>query len=197
MHTFIKTLSTRLSNPGVAHRSQMVFDQAMARGKYRWGRKAKLTAGAAVAVALRESHKSDSLRDISVSIFLASSVVRPTHLFVYSSFRFLDPPRRLPHLTFPRIRVRNHPSSTRCHIFRPERPSRGATYPSRSIASNFRYNLTQILNLSNQIPRAPFHTRNEDRPFPRLADHTTRIAITSPNAIHSLCNPGAFSRRRT
>lgn len=37
----------------------------MAKGHYRWGRKAKLTAGASIAITLREAHKSDSLRDIA------------------------------------------------------------------------------------------------------------------------------------
>jgi transcription factor IIIB subunit 2 len=40
----------------------------MAAGRYRWGRKAKLTAAASVAVALRESRRSDSLRDIAFLI---------------------------------------------------------------------------------------------------------------------------------
>ncbi|KAI0350082.1 hypothetical protein OH77DRAFT_1593777 [Trametes cingulata] len=65
MHEFIRTLSTRLSNPGITSRAQGIFDQAMTRGHYRWGRRAKLTAGAALAIALRESHKSDSIRDIA------------------------------------------------------------------------------------------------------------------------------------
>ncbi|TBU29028.1 hypothetical protein BD311DRAFT_693598 [Dichomitus squalens] len=65
MHEFIRTIATRLSNPGLTTRAQGVFDQAMRLGEYRWGRKAKLTAGAALAIALRESHKSDSIRDIA------------------------------------------------------------------------------------------------------------------------------------
>ncbi|KAI0373328.1 hypothetical protein BV20DRAFT_805741 [Pilatotrama ljubarskyi] len=65
MHEFIRTLATRLSNPGITSRAQGIFDQAMRRGQYRWGRRAKLTAGAALAIALRESHKSDSIRDIA------------------------------------------------------------------------------------------------------------------------------------
>jgi transcription factor IIIB 90 kDa subunit len=52
----------------VSSRAKTIFDQAMSKGHHRWGRKAKLTAGASVAVALRESHKSESLRDIAVSI---------------------------------------------------------------------------------------------------------------------------------
>ncbi|RPD59131.1 hypothetical protein L226DRAFT_553616 [Lentinus tigrinus ALCF2SS1-7] len=65
MHEFIRTLTTRLGNPGATTRAQGIFDQAMRVGQYRWGRKAKLTAGAALAISLRESHKSDSIRDIA------------------------------------------------------------------------------------------------------------------------------------
>ncbi|KAL1947434.1 hypothetical protein VTO73DRAFT_14395 [Trametes versicolor] len=65
MHEFIRTIATRQSNPGITSRAQGIFDRAMRRGHYRWGRRAKLTAGAALAIALRESHKSDSIRDIA------------------------------------------------------------------------------------------------------------------------------------
>ena len=69
MHQYIQTLATRLSIPGITQRAQGIFDQAMRIGQYRWGRRAKLTAGAALAIALRESKKNDSLRDIAVSIY--------------------------------------------------------------------------------------------------------------------------------
>ncbi|KAM5542568.1 hypothetical protein V8D89_003529 [Ganoderma adspersum] len=65
MHEFIRVLATRVSSPGLTPRAQGIFDQAMRLGKYRWGRKARLTAGAALAIALRESRKSDYLRDIA------------------------------------------------------------------------------------------------------------------------------------
>ncbi|KAI6005469.1 hypothetical protein EDD15DRAFT_2525625 [Pisolithus albus] len=65
MSTFINSVLTRLNNSGLSPRAQAIFAQAMAAGGYRWGRKAKLTAGACIAIALRESHKSDSLRDIA------------------------------------------------------------------------------------------------------------------------------------
>jgi transcription factor IIIB subunit 2 len=81
MHAFIRTLSRQLESPGISTRAQTLFDQAMSTGNPRWGRKAKLTAGACVAIALRESHKSDSLRDISVSIiFLLMSFDQHTRL---------------------------------------------------------------------------------------------------------------------
>ena len=66
-HQFIRTILVRLSNPGAAARAQSIFDQAMLRAQYRWGRKTQLAAGAAIAIALRESHKSDSINDIAVS----------------------------------------------------------------------------------------------------------------------------------
>ncbi|PIL30498.1 hypothetical protein GSI_07198 [Ganoderma sinense ZZ0214-1] len=65
MHDFIRVLATRVSNPGLTPRAQGIFDQAMRLGKYRWGHKARLTAGAALAISLRESRKSDYLRDIA------------------------------------------------------------------------------------------------------------------------------------
>jgi len=66
-YTFITSLCNRLSYPGLASRAQTLFSQAMSKGQFRWGRKAKLTAGASVSIAARESRKSVSLRDISVS----------------------------------------------------------------------------------------------------------------------------------
>ncbi|KAH8102866.1 hypothetical protein BXZ70DRAFT_926915 [Cristinia sonorae] len=65
MHEFIRSVTMKLSNPGVAGRAQHIFDSSMQRGRYRWGRKAKLTAGASVAIALREASKADSIRDIA------------------------------------------------------------------------------------------------------------------------------------
>ncbi len=73
MHDFIRTLAMRLGSPGATARAQGIFDQAMRVGQYRWGRKAKLTAGAALAISFRESHKSDSIRDIAVSIPFSNS----------------------------------------------------------------------------------------------------------------------------
>lgn len=72
MHEFIRTLSGRLGNPSLASRAQTIFDQALSTGGFRWGRKAKLFAGASLAISLREANKSDSLRDIAVSQIIFS-----------------------------------------------------------------------------------------------------------------------------
>lgn len=79
MNTFISSILSRLNNPGLSPRVEAIFTQAMARGNYRWGRKAKLTAGASIAIALREAHKSDSLRDIA--FFLDESPVSLARTF--------------------------------------------------------------------------------------------------------------------
>lgn len=65
MSTFISSVLSRLNNPGLSPRAEAIFTQAMTKGHYRWGRKARLTAGASIAITLREAHKSDSLRDIA------------------------------------------------------------------------------------------------------------------------------------
>ena len=68
MQDFIKTISCKLANPGLTPRAVAIFTQAMNTGQYHWGREAKLTAAASVAIALRELHKPDSIRDISFLI---------------------------------------------------------------------------------------------------------------------------------
>ncbi|KAH9842545.1 uncharacterized protein C8Q71DRAFT_208109 [Rhodofomes roseus] len=65
IYEFIQTLAMRLSARGATERAQILFDQAMARERFRWGRQSKRMAGAALAVALRESKRNDALRDIA------------------------------------------------------------------------------------------------------------------------------------
>lgn len=79
MRTFISSVLSRLNNPGLSPRAEAIFTQAMAKGNYRWGRKAKRTAGASIAITLREAHKSDSLRDIA--FFLDDSPVSLARAF--------------------------------------------------------------------------------------------------------------------
>lgn len=66
MHRSIQSLLSTLHHPGLTPRATNVFDLAMAAGKFRWGIKASLVSGAAIAVALRESEKSETLGDIAV-----------------------------------------------------------------------------------------------------------------------------------
>ncbi|KAK0459588.1 uncharacterized protein EV420DRAFT_1641793 [Desarmillaria tabescens] len=62
---FINSLANILSVPTLSSRATTLFTQAMAAGNFRWGRKAKLVAGACLSIALRESKRPDFLRDIA------------------------------------------------------------------------------------------------------------------------------------
>lgn len=65
MQEFIRSICSRLSSPGIIPRAVTLFTRAMTQGRYRWGRKAKLTAGASISISLRELRKADSLLDIA------------------------------------------------------------------------------------------------------------------------------------
>lgn len=65
MHEFIKSVTSSLNLTGLSPRAATLFTQAMTTGQYRWGRKARLVAGACIAIALREVKRPDSLHDIA------------------------------------------------------------------------------------------------------------------------------------
>ena len=67
LHESIRTLAVRLAHPGIAPRAQALFDLALHRASLRWGRPAKLAAGAAVLFALREAGCPDATPDLAVS----------------------------------------------------------------------------------------------------------------------------------
>ncbi|KAG5647164.1 hypothetical protein DXG03_001119 [Asterophora parasitica] len=65
MAGFVSSLAVSINAAGLSPRATIIFNQAMAKGMYRWGRKAKLVAGASLAIALREYHRPDSIVDIA------------------------------------------------------------------------------------------------------------------------------------
>ncbi|KAF9519803.1 hypothetical protein BS47DRAFT_1481712 [Hydnum rufescens UP504] len=67
-HKAIQNLLTSLQHPGLVPRARNVFDQSMKAGQFRWGKTSKLVEGAAVAVALRENDRSETLIDIAVRL---------------------------------------------------------------------------------------------------------------------------------
>ncbi|KAA1471296.1 hypothetical protein DENSPDRAFT_837257 [Dentipellis sp. KUC8613] len=81
MHESIRSLAARLAHPGLAPRAQALFDLTMLRASLRWGRAAKLAAGASLAYALREAGKGDLIHDIA---FPLSSVLRTRGLLADS-----------------------------------------------------------------------------------------------------------------
>ncbi|KIK55582.1 hypothetical protein GYMLUDRAFT_62515 [Collybiopsis luxurians FD-317 M1] len=68
MHVFIGSLCAQMSTPGLADRVRLLFDQIMKNEtvKSRWGGQAKAVSGACLAVALRENHKPDRLKEIAL-----------------------------------------------------------------------------------------------------------------------------------
>ncbi|KAF8061578.1 hypothetical protein FPV67DRAFT_1452501 [Lyophyllum atratum] len=107
MAQFINSLAVSINASGLSPRATIIFNQAMAAGKFRWGRKAKLVAGASLAVALREYRRPDSLGDIAYLLEEQSSTLVRTLTAVVSlldlSLTPVDPsihiPTLLNHLT--------------------------------------------------------------------------------------------------
>ncbi|CCM03689.1 uncharacterized protein FIBRA_05833 [Fibroporia radiculosa] len=116
MHEFIRSLAARLCSPGTAVRAQGLFDQAMRRGQFRWGRKAKLVAGAAISIAFRESRKSDSISDIAYVLDEPSVAVSRTLTSIVALLQLrlisADPSVHLPTLRAHLLSLAQDASST-------------------------------------------------------------------------------------
>ncbi|KAF7338412.1 hypothetical protein MVEN_02067000 [Mycena venus] len=66
MHWFIKNLARAAFVSGTTERAYNLFEKAMKSGQYRWGRTAKLVAGACISIALRESSRPDMFPDLAL-----------------------------------------------------------------------------------------------------------------------------------
>ncbi|KAJ7751992.1 hypothetical protein B0H16DRAFT_1723771 [Mycena metata] len=65
MQRFIRDLTRAAFVSGVAERAYNLFEKAMRAGPYRWGRTAKLVAGACISIALRQSNRPDMFVDLA------------------------------------------------------------------------------------------------------------------------------------
>lgn len=119
MSIFINSVLAKLKNPGLSPRTETIFTQAMTNGKYRWGRKAKLVAGASMAIALREAHKSDSLRDIAFFLDDSPLSLSRTFVTVVSLLHFnLNPSDPVIHLPILQDHLQSllHPETSASHL---------------------------------------------------------------------------------
>ncbi|KAF8212384.1 hypothetical protein K438DRAFT_1663244 [Mycena galopus ATCC 62051] len=66
MHWFIKNLARAAFVSGTTERAYNLFEKAMKSGQYRWGRTAKLVAGACISLALRQSNRPDMFPDLAL-----------------------------------------------------------------------------------------------------------------------------------
>ena len=80
IHTLISAIATRLGLTALVSRAQMLFDQAMSSGQFRWGRKSRLLAGSAIAIAAREAHRPVTAFDIAVGPFDRSVLCSCVHV---------------------------------------------------------------------------------------------------------------------
>ncbi|KAH6919002.1 hypothetical protein BKA70DRAFT_1088141 [Coprinopsis sp. MPI-PUGE-AT-0042] len=87
MANFIKSLAISMNAAGLAPRATTLFNQAKSIGFFRWGRRAKLVAGACLAISLRESRRPDSLQDISVLLKCSPSLLSRTFISVTSALQ--------------------------------------------------------------------------------------------------------------
>ncbi|TDL27586.1 hypothetical protein BD410DRAFT_894660 [Rickenella mellea] len=81
-HRYISALASRIGHSGLAPRAKLLFDQGMIRGQFRWGRKARLVAAAAIAIAAREAHKGTTIPDIAYLVNESSVSVSSMFIFV-------------------------------------------------------------------------------------------------------------------
>lgn len=65
MHWFIKNLARAAFVSSTTERAYNLFQKAMESGQYRWGRTAKLVAGACISIALRESNRPEMFPDLA------------------------------------------------------------------------------------------------------------------------------------
>ncbi len=67
LYESIRALADRLGHRGAAIRAKAIFDSVMQRPSVKWGRAAKLAAGAALVFAIREQDRGDHTHHVAVS----------------------------------------------------------------------------------------------------------------------------------
>lgn len=87
MHQYILGILTKLGYPGLSPRAHALFAQAKTRGKYRWGKKSVLVAGACVIVGLRESKKGVMISQLAVRATITLIISIPDCLDLVSNGR--------------------------------------------------------------------------------------------------------------
>ncbi|KAG6867161.1 hypothetical protein C0993_006155 [Termitomyces sp. T159_Od127] len=102
MSQFISSLAASINASGLSPRATLIFTQAMTAGNFRWGRKAKLVAGASLSLALREYRRPDSLDNIAYLLNVQCPTLVRTLTSIVSllniSLTPADPSIHLPHL---------------------------------------------------------------------------------------------------
>ncbi|KAJ6546540.1 hypothetical protein DFH09DRAFT_646629 [Mycena vulgaris] len=106
MHWFIKNLARAAFVSGTTERAYNLFEKAMRSGQYRWGRTAKLVAGACISIALRMNNRPEMFPDLA--LLLGQKVPLLTRAFS-SVILVLK-------LTLPSSEPKSHISTLQAHL---------------------------------------------------------------------------------
>ncbi|KAJ7740745.1 hypothetical protein DFH07DRAFT_751511 [Mycena maculata] len=108
MHHFIKNLARAAFVSGTTERAYNLFEKAMTSGKYRWGRMAKLVAGACISIALRSSNRPEMFPQLAS--LLGEKITALTRAFssVLSTVKPDD---------FPSSEPKSHVSTLHAHLY--------------------------------------------------------------------------------
>ncbi|CAE6516593.1 unnamed protein product [Rhizoctonia solani] len=66
--SFLAAVTRNMRQSPCTERAQYIMEQAMRKGKFRWGQAAERVAGASICIALRETGKAESTREVAVHI---------------------------------------------------------------------------------------------------------------------------------
>ncbi|KAJ1309670.1 hypothetical protein OPQ81_006435 [Rhizoctonia solani] len=66
--SFLAAVTRNMRQAPCTERAQYIMEQAMRKGKFRWGQGAERVAGASICIALRETGKAESTREVAVHI---------------------------------------------------------------------------------------------------------------------------------
>ncbi|KAJ7083836.1 hypothetical protein C8R43DRAFT_909436 [Mycena crocata] len=108
MRSFIKNLARAAFVSGTTDRAYHLFQKAMESGQYRWGRTARLLAGACISIALRETNRPDMFPDLA--LLLDQKVTNLTRTFssVVSCLKLQD--------ILPWAEPKSHVSTLQAHL---------------------------------------------------------------------------------
>ncbi|KAJ7219141.1 hypothetical protein GGX14DRAFT_590252 [Mycena pura] len=87
MHWFIKNLARAAFVSAMTDRAYNLFQQAMATGEYRWGRTAKLVAGACICISLRLNNRPETFPDVAVLLGEKPTLLTRTFSSVVSALK--------------------------------------------------------------------------------------------------------------
>ncbi|CAE7055665.1 unnamed protein product [Rhizoctonia solani] len=66
--SFLAAVTRNMHQSPCTERAQYIMEQAMRKGKFRWGQGAERIAGASICIAIRETGKAESIREVAVHI---------------------------------------------------------------------------------------------------------------------------------